>query len=92
MYCYGSTTIAFMSTLYLLALMSLRILFSKFLCLCSRHTPQGIAFNTDGTKMFIVGQVSDAVYEYTYLLALIFLLLLILRALVLLAQETAPRD
>ena len=28
-------------------------------------TTQGIAFNTDGTKMYIVGQVSDAVYEYT---------------------------
>jgi sugar lactone lactonase YvrE len=28
-------------------------------------TPQGIAFSTDGTKMFIVGSVGDAVYEYT---------------------------
>jgi hypothetical protein len=27
--------------------------------------PQGIAFNTDGTKMFIVGSIGDAVYEYT---------------------------
>lgn len=27
--------------------------------------PTGIAFNTDGTKMFVVGQTGDAVYEYT---------------------------
>jgi hypothetical protein len=26
--------------------------------------PEGISFNTDGTKMFIVGRVGDAVYEY----------------------------
>ena len=28
------------------------------------QVPLGIAFNTDGTKMFIVGQGSNAVYEY----------------------------
>lgn len=28
-------------------------------------SPQGIAFNTDGTKMFIVGSSGDSVYEYT---------------------------
>jgi glutamine cyclotransferase len=28
-------------------------------------TTQGIAFNTTGTRMYIVGQDSDAVYEYT---------------------------
>jgi hypothetical protein len=28
-------------------------------------TPTGIAFNTDGTKMFIVGQIGDDVNEYT---------------------------
>ena len=27
--------------------------------------PRGIAFNTDGTKMFVVGSASDAVNEYT---------------------------
>ena len=27
--------------------------------------PNGLAFNTDGTKMFIVGNNGDAVYEYT---------------------------
>jgi len=27
-------------------------------------TPQGIAFNTDGTKMFVVGSAGDAVNEY----------------------------
>ena len=28
-------------------------------------SPQGIAFSTDGTKMFVVGLINDAVYEYT---------------------------
>ncbi len=28
-------------------------------------TPQGVAFNTDGTKMFIVGYTNDTVYQYT---------------------------
>lgn len=28
-------------------------------------TPQGLAFNTDGTKMFVVGKTGDSVYEYT---------------------------
>jgi DNA-binding beta-propeller fold protein YncE len=28
-------------------------------------SPEDIAFNTDGTKMFIVGSTGDAVYEYT---------------------------
>jgi len=28
-------------------------------------TPQGLAFNTDGTKMFMVGSVTDTVYQYT---------------------------
>ena len=28
--------------------------------------PEGLAFNTDGTKMFVVGRTADAsVYEYT---------------------------
>jgi sugar lactone lactonase YvrE len=27
--------------------------------------PHGIAFNTDGTKMFMVGSVGDSVYQYT---------------------------
>jgi len=28
-------------------------------------SPQGIAFNTDGTKMFIVGTANDSVYQYS---------------------------
>ncbi len=28
-------------------------------------SPKGLAFNTDGTKMFIVGYATDTVYEYT---------------------------
>jgi hypothetical protein len=31
------------------------------------NSPQGIAFNNDGTKMFVVGQTGDAVYEYVLL-------------------------
>ena len=27
--------------------------------------PTGLAFNTDGTKMFVVGTIGDGVYEYT---------------------------
>ena len=27
-------------------------------------TPEGVAFSTDGTKMFVVGSFGDAVYEY----------------------------
>jgi sugar lactone lactonase YvrE len=27
-------------------------------------TPQGLAFNTDGTKMFVVGNTNDTLYEY----------------------------
>jgi len=27
--------------------------------------PEGVAFNSDGTKMFVVGNIGDAVYEYT---------------------------
>ena len=29
------------------------------------NKPQEIAFNDDGTKMFIVGRTADAVFEYT---------------------------
>ena len=40
--------------------------YSKNFSVASQDTaPQGLAFNTDGTKMFIVGSVGDAVYEYT---------------------------
>ena len=28
-------------------------------------SPNGLAFNADGTKMFVVGETADAVYEYT---------------------------
>jgi hypothetical protein len=30
----------------------------------TRHNSTGIAFNTDGTKMFIVGDTGDDVNEY----------------------------
>jgi sugar lactone lactonase YvrE len=40
--------------------------FSQFFSVASQDsTPQGIAFNTDGTKMFVVGNTGDSVYEYS---------------------------
>jgi len=39
--------------------------YSQSFSLSSQDTvPRGVAFNTDGTKMFIVGTSGDAVYEY----------------------------
>ncbi len=28
-------------------------------------SPKGLAFNTDGTKMFVTGDANDKIYEYT---------------------------
>jgi DNA-binding beta-propeller fold protein YncE len=40
--------------------------YSQNFSVASQDTyPTGIAFNTNGTKMFVVGQTNDAVYEYT---------------------------
>jgi hypothetical protein len=40
--------------------------YSQNFSVSSQETaPLGIAFNNDGTKMFVVGGVGDAVYEYT---------------------------
>jgi glutamine cyclotransferase len=40
--------------------------YSQSFSVASQETnPHGIAFNTDGTKMFIVGLITDTVYEYT---------------------------
>ena len=40
--------------------------FTQFFSVSSQDlTPQGIAFNSDGTKMFVVGNTGDSVYEYT---------------------------
>ena len=38
---------------------------SNFSVASQDEGPQGIAFNTDGTKMFIAGAVNEKVYEYT---------------------------
>ena len=40
--------------------------YSQNFSVASQETaPSGIAFNTDGTKMFIVGETGDDVNEYT---------------------------
>lgn len=40
--------------------------FTDSFSVASQETnPYGLAFNTDGTKMFIVGESSNSVYEYT---------------------------
>jgi hypothetical protein len=39
---------------------------NNLLSVASQDTaPSGIAFNTDGSKMFITGATNDSVYEYT---------------------------
>ena len=40
--------------------------YSQVFSIAAKETAaQGVAFNTDGTKMFITGETSDAVHEYT---------------------------
>jgi sugar lactone lactonase YvrE len=40
--------------------------YSQSFSVASQDTgPQGVTFNTDGTKMFVVGTLNDSVYEYT---------------------------
>ena len=36
----------------------------NFSVISQTTSPRGVAFNTDGTKMFVVGQVGSVVYEY----------------------------
>lgn len=38
---------------------------NSFSIMSEEATPTGLAFNTDGTKMFIVGVAADTVFEYT---------------------------
>ena len=38
---------------------------NNFSVASQENLPQSIVFNTDGTKMFIVGTTNDTVYEYT---------------------------
>jgi DNA-binding beta-propeller fold protein YncE len=51
----------------------------------------GIAFNTDGTKMFVVGNDGEDVNEYLYQLGLMFLQPLLLTHFDVSAQDTAPK-
>lgn len=42
--------------------------FTQFFSVSSQEIyPQGLSFNNDGTKMFVVGQNSDTVFEYSLL-------------------------
>lgn len=36
----------------------------NFSVISETTSPRGVAFNTDGTKMFVVGQVGSTIYEY----------------------------
>ena len=36
----------------------------NFSVISQTTSPRGVAFNTDGTKMFVVGQVGSTIYEY----------------------------
>jgi hypothetical protein len=55
-----------MNTVYLLALMYLQHHLLIAFSVASQDTsPRRVAFNTDGTKMFVVGHWNDSVYEYT---------------------------
>jgi SpoU rRNA methylase family enzyme len=39
----------------------------NFSVAAQESVPHGIAFNNNGTKMFIVGSTGDDVYEYTFI-------------------------
>jgi SpoU rRNA methylase family enzyme len=54
--------------------------------------PQGMAFNTDGTKMFIVGTSGDDVNEYTLSTAFDVSTASFVDAFSISAQETSPTD
>jgi SpoU rRNA methylase family enzyme len=55
-------------------------------------SPTGIAFNNDGTKMFIVGAIGDAVYEYTLSTGFDVSTASYSQSLSVAAQETTPTD
>jgi sugar lactone lactonase YvrE len=54
--------------------------------------PNGIAFNTTGTKMFVVGQTGDAVYEYTLSTGFDVSTATYVDSFSVSAQETIPKD
>jgi len=55
-------------------------------------SPQGLVFNPDGTKMFLTGQVSDAVNEYALSTAFNISTASFTDAFSVSAQEGAPKD
>jgi sugar lactone lactonase YvrE len=52
--------------------------------------PQGLAFNTDGTKMFVVGAGNDSVYEYSLSIAFDISTAFFIDSFSVSAQETFP--
>jgi len=54
------------------------------------NAPLGLAFSTDGTKMFVVGTVGDAVYEYTLSSAFDVSTSLFVDSFSVAAQDTSP--
>ena len=64
----------------------------KFFIEPEESSAEGIAFNTNGTKMFIVGSTGDAVYEYTLGTAFDLSTASYSQNFSVSAQETAPRD
>jgi DNA-binding beta-propeller fold protein YncE len=55
-------------------------------------SPRGLAFNTDGTKMFFVGDTGDSVYEYTLSTGFDASTAVYSQNFSVSAQDTAPRD
>jgi hypothetical protein len=53
-------------------------------------SPRGVAFNSDGTKMFFIGQVEDAVYEYSLSIAFDISTAFFVDSFSIAAQETLP--
>jgi hypothetical protein len=81
-----------MNILYQLDLMFLLHLIHKIFSSFTRHRATGISFNTDGTKMFIVGRVGDDVNEYTLSQDLMYQQHLTLDSFSVSAQDSEPRD
>ena len=54
--------------------------------------PHGVAFNTDGTKMFVIGVASDSVNEYTLSSGFDISTSVFVDAFSIAAQETQPQD
>ena len=66
--------------------------YSQNFSVASQDTsPRGITFNTDGTKMFLVGQQNDSVYEYTLSTGFDISTASFVDSLSVVGQESSPR-